>query len=127
LSSDLPHWCESRWTLSDFWLDQSAAFARAWLSQDDAASYVEQYERLLGEAVRPRLVVLLDVPADELYMRIQRRGRQCERRLTQEQLERIGREIHVQTELPDVGPVLRASGDAESTFAEVMAAIQAME
>jgi 2-amino-4-hydroxy-6-hydroxymethyldihydropteridine diphosphokinase len=114
--------------VSDFWFDQSAAFARAWLPAERLREYLEKYERMRQTVVRPRLVVLLDAPADELSARVRQRGRACERRLSVEALSRIRHEVLKEVERPDVGPVLRTSGDdAEAVFAETLAAVQGME
>jgi 2-amino-4-hydroxy-6-hydroxymethyldihydropteridine diphosphokinase len=114
--------------VSDFWFNQSAAFARAWLPEERLGEYLEKYEELRRRVVAPRLVVLLDAPADELLARICRRGRSCERHLNVEALARIRQAILQEAERPGVGPVLRAGGDdAEAEFAEVLAAVQGME
>ena len=36
----------SHWAVSDFWFDQSAAFARAWLPAERMEAFLERYERL---------------------------------------------------------------------------------
>ena len=116
------------WSVSDFWFDQSAAFARAWLSADRIDDYMERYERLRPTVARPRLIVLLDAPAEELLDRVRGRGRNCERRLTVEQLERIRHEVAEQAGRPELGPVLRfRSDDQEAIFAEVLAAARGTE
>ncbi len=116
------------WAVSDFWFEQSAAFARAWLPAERLPEYMERYERLRQTVVAPRFVVLLDAPADELLARVCQRGRVCERPLTAEQLERIRREIVEQVSRPDAGPVLRADTlDADAVFTETLAAVQATE
>jgi 2-amino-4-hydroxy-6-hydroxymethyldihydropteridine diphosphokinase len=112
--------------VSDFWFDQSAAFARAWLPPDRIAEYMAHYEQSRRAVVAPRLIVLLDAPPDELLARIHRRGRRCEHNLTVESLERIRREVLAQCNRPGLGPVLRAEGTPEAVFAEVLAAIQSM-
>jgi 2-amino-4-hydroxy-6-hydroxymethyldihydropteridine diphosphokinase len=116
------------WTVSDFWLGQSAAFAKAWLAPDQWPAFVEQYDQLRHTVARPKLVVLLDAPAEELLRRVRERGRACERRLTVELLDRLRRAFCEQRSEPDVGPVLLARGnDSEAIFAEVLAAVRAME
>ena len=120
--------CHNAWTVSDFWLGQSAAFAKAWLAADQWPAFVERYDRLRRDVARPKLVVLLDAPAEELLRRVRERGRACERRLTAEQLERLRRTLSEERRKPDVGPVLLAGGnDREGIFAEVLAAVRAME
>jgi deoxyadenosine/deoxycytidine kinase len=115
------------WAVSDFWFDQSAAFARAWLPEEQLSAFLEQYEQLRREVMQPKLIVLLDAPAEELTARVGRRGRACERRLTQEQLEHIRQAVREQAARPGLGPVLRAAGDGEVVFAEVLAAVRGME
>ncbi len=116
------------WTVSDFWLDQSAAFAKAWLSADQLPAFLEQYAQLRQHVARPKLVVLLDAPAEELLARLHQRGRACERQLTVAPLDRIRRAVQEHVGQPEVGPVLRAAGnDREAIFAEVLAAVRAME
>jgi len=56
-----------------FLVDQSAAFARAWLSAEQLPAYLEQYEQLHRDVVQPKLIVLLDAPAEMLVTRV--RGR----------------------------------------------------
>jgi hypothetical protein len=139
---DRPHLCEApfgpfrpmgpvpffRWVVSDFWFDQSAAFARAWLPEEQLPAYNEQYERLRRDVVQPKLIVLLDAPADQLLAGVRHRGRECEQRLTHEQLERIRQEVRRQANRPGLGPVLQPAGDdMESILAEVLAAVRGME
>jgi deoxyguanosine kinase len=122
-----PQWGSS-WTISDFWFDQSAAFARVWLPSEQLPAYLQQYERVRCDVVRPKLIVWLDAPAEELAARVRRRGRPCERNLTTEQLDHIRRGVRAQVEQPDLGPVLRAgNGDPDTVFAEVLAALRGME
>ncbi|NLF09422.1 MAG: 2-amino-4-hydroxy-6-hydroxymethyldihydropteridine diphosphokinase [Pirellulaceae bacterium] len=117
-----------RWSVSDFWFDQSAAFARAWLLEEKFDEYAERFERLAANVARPRLIVLLDEPGDTLLDRVRQRGRNCERRLTAEQLDRIRREVAARAALPGTGPVLRSQGqDHETILAEALAAAKATE
>jgi len=115
------------WTVSDFWFDQTLAFARVWLDRP----LCEQFERLFQAArqsvVRPKLLVVLDVPADELYRRVQARGRPYESDLTSNQLERIRLEVLAEAGKPGVGPVLHL-GDItiEAAAEETLAAIDGM-
>jgi deoxyguanosine kinase len=128
LAADAAVWSDRSWVVSDFWFDQSAAFARAWLSERQLPAFLEQYEQFRRNVVRPKLLVLLDSPADELLARVCRRGRVCERHLTEEQLNRIRHAVREQAARPEVGPVLRADGaDREAVFAEVLAAVRGME
>jgi len=115
------------WTVSDFWFDQTLAFARVWLD----SRLCEQFERLfqtaLQSVVRPKLLVVLDVPADELHRRVEARGRRYESHLTSDQLERIRMEVLAEAAKPGVGPVLRlADMTIEAAAEETLAAMDAM-
>jgi len=128
LAADAAVWSEQQWAISDFWFDQSAAFAKAWLPDEQYQAFLEPYERLRQTVARPRLVVQLDVPVEELLIRIRQRGRDCERHLTTEPLERIRQAVVDRVGRPDSGPVLHVgSGDHETVLAEALAAVRGME
>ena len=127
LAADAAAWSESRWTASDFWFDQSAAFARAWLPPDRLQEFLELFERCRPTVARPRLVVAMDAPAETLLARIRHRGRACERPLTAAQLDRIRRAVLEQTTRRETGPVLRvAAGDVAAALADVLTAVREM-
>jgi len=118
---------EQNWAVSDFWFEQSAAFARTWLSPEQFREFSERFEAARRTVAPPRLVVLLDAPIEELSSRVLQRGRECERSLTAESLERTRQAILEQTRAADIGPILRLSGDSEQIFTEAMAAARGME
>ena len=90
--------------------------------------FLDEFRRLLQGVVRPKLVVLLDAPADRLLARVRDRGRACERPLTRDQLDRIRDAVLDRARQPDVGPVLYArDGDRDAVFDEVLAAVRAMQ
>lgn len=121
-------WNQDHLAISDFWFDQSAAFAQVWLAPEKFAEFAERFEEIKREVVRPKLLVLLDAPSEDLYARIRRRGRPGEDLLSVEQLERIRQSILRQAALPDAGPVLKLTSKSlgESLF-DVTAAIESME
>jgi len=129
LAADLPQWSQrSRLAVSDFWFDQSMAFARVWLTPDQVEVFRRRWEQLRPAVVRPKLLVLLDAPAQRLLERVLRRGRRGERNLSRQQLERIRQSVLAQATQPDQGPLLQlANDDFEEVFGEVLAAVQAME
>ena len=128
LSAQSPVWAGRRWAVSDFWFDQSAAFAEAWLPPERLPAFHDRFDALRPTVPSPRLIVLLDGPAGQLLDRVQRRGRTCERRLTVDHLERIRAAIVRQAGRPGLGPVLRvAAADRDAALAEVLAAVRAME
>lgn len=129
LATDLPEWSETnRLAVSDFWFDQSLAFARVWLPPDRFEAFRRRWEQSRSGVVRPKLLVLLDAPADRLLQRVVRRGRRGERDLGRQQLERIRRSVIAQATEPGRGPLMQlASDDPEEVVGEVLAAVQAME
>ncbi len=128
LAADSTRWTDARPTISDFWFDQSAAFARVWLPRELHEPYENRFRTCRGDVVRPKLIVLLDVPADRLLQQVRRRGRHAERDLTEERLAQIGQAISALATEPDQGPLLRLTDlNTESSFEEVLAAVRAME
>jgi deoxyguanosine kinase len=128
LAADSPDWSHHRLAVSDFWFDQSAAFARAWLSDSQWPAFFDRWRQAREKVVPPKLIVLLDSPVEAIMDRIQRRGRKGEHYLTMEQLDRIRQSILERASQPGLGPVLKTSGvDIESALNEASAAIQAME
>jgi len=129
LAADAPGWSrQNQLAVSDFWFDQSLAFARAWLGGEQLAAFAERWEQTRRGVVRPRLIVLLDVPAEELRRRVLRRGRRCERGLTGQQIEQTRRAVVEQASLPDQGPILRFAGEGQKEILnEALAAVNAMQ
>jgi 2-amino-4-hydroxy-6-hydroxymethyldihydropteridine diphosphokinase len=128
LAADLAEWSGRRLAVSDFWFDQSAAFARVWLAAEQLAAFEGRWQQSRRTVVRPKLIVVLDLPAERLLERVRGRGRRGEQRLSAEQLERIGRAILDQAGRPDQGPVLRlGDDDPDAMLGEVLAAAEAMQ
>jgi 2-amino-4-hydroxy-6-hydroxymethyldihydropteridine diphosphokinase len=114
--------------ISDFWFDQSPAFARVWLSPEQLAAFRRHWEQSRQRVVQPKLTVVLDAPGEDLLRRVRRRGRRCERSLTVEQLERIRQSVLTQAGVADLGPVVRITGgDRNEVFAEALATVESME
>jgi 2-amino-4-hydroxy-6-hydroxymethyldihydropteridine diphosphokinase len=129
LSPAAPGWqANDRPTVSDFWFDQSIAFARVWLSDDQWKVYRSRWQEARQGVVRPRLTVLIEAPTDELMRRIAGRARAGESLLTAEQVDRIARCLQEQAQQPDTGPLLRLTdGDLVDSVREVLAAIEGMK
>jgi 2-amino-4-hydroxy-6-hydroxymethyldihydropteridine diphosphokinase len=127
LAAGGPQW-QDRATVSDYWFDQSLAFARLWLQPEQWEAFRTRAEQARGKVARPRLIVVLEAPTGELLRRIRARRRRGENHLTAEQLDRIGRALADQLGRPDRGPVLTLnSGDPEAAIEEGTAALQAMK
>ena len=117
-----------RWVISDFWFDQSAAFARVWLDAAKRDAFLKKWSRKREKVAQPRLVVFLDPPMDRLFDRLVNRGRPCEQKLQRTRLEQIHRSIAGELAKPEIGPVLRLTGDdPEKDLIELTAALDAME
>ena len=129
LSRDAAPWpSPGRLVVSDFWYDQSPAFARVWLPNEKQQSFIEHWLRSRRRVVCPKLIVLLECSGAELHRRVVGRGRPFERGLSEGRLEQIGLAIAEQTTAPDQGPVLRlTSDDPQAVFEEVLAAVEAMQ
>ncbi|MGD0516220.1 MAG: 2-amino-4-hydroxy-6-hydroxymethyldihydropteridine diphosphokinase [Thermoguttaceae bacterium] len=128
LAVDSAAWSERRPAVSDFWFDQSPAFAQAWLSESQRPAFFERWQEARQNVVQPKLIVLLDAPAETLMDRIRRRGRRGEEFLSPEKIARIRQSIIDQASQPGLGPVLKISGaDIRSALTETLAAMQAMQ
>jgi 2-amino-4-hydroxy-6-hydroxymethyldihydropteridine diphosphokinase len=128
LSTTHPEWSTSgQYALSDFWFDQSRAFADIWLPSGQTEPYQSRWELARQTVVRPKLIVVLEAPVEQLRRRIQQRGRPGEQDLAEEILVEIHRAILAQAARPDQGPVLRlVNEDPEPAVDELLAAIQSM-
>ncbi len=114
--------------VSDFWFDQSLAFSRVWLPEAEFASFRRRWETARREVVPPKLLVLLDVPGEELHRRVGSRGRPYEGRLSVEQLDRLRQSVRAEAARPGVGPVLRLlRPDPEEALRELTAAVASMQ
>lgn len=117
-----------RWAFSDFWFDQSDAFAQVWLTADRYEIFHEKWLIAREHVVAPKLVVLLKATPETLEESVRRRNRPYESGLSAERLEQIQEAIEARLTLVDQGPrlVLEAMGD-EETLREVHAAIEGMD
>jgi 2-amino-4-hydroxy-6-hydroxymethyldihydropteridine diphosphokinase len=105
VASDLPVW---RWpgglAISDFWLDQSLAYAETWLEAADLAAVTDFLAQRAAGVVRPKLLVVLEPAADPL-----------------------GRALAALARRPGVGPALFCRDpDLDRAAEEILAAIDAM-
>ncbi|HEY2839325.1 MAG TPA: 2-amino-4-hydroxy-6-hydroxymethyldihydropteridine diphosphokinase [Pirellulales bacterium] len=104
----------ARLAVSDFWLEQSLAYADAELEAETVQDCAEEQDELQSawlqacrESVSPKLLVLLDPPSHSAVA--------------------AQRELILRSDQPGLGPVLRlTSADSQANFAEAAAAIAAM-
>jgi len=77
-------------TVSDYLFDKDALFARLNLSEDEYKLYQQIYQSLSPKAPVPDLVIYLQASTDTLLERVRRRGRDYERMVTNDYLNRLG-------------------------------------
>jgi len=75
--------------VADYLLDKDRLFAELTLDPTELELYDRLAERLAAEAPRPDLVVYLQAPADTLVRRVEQRGRDYERPMGRDYLERL--------------------------------------
>jgi deoxyguanosine kinase len=75
--------------VADFILEKDRLFAELTLDEHEFKLYEQVYAHLTIDAPRPDLVVYLQAPVDVLLRRVGKRGRQYERHVSEEYLQRI--------------------------------------
>ncbi len=126
LAAQRPEWqAGGRAWASDFWFDQSLAYAAVRLSEDQQTEYRKRWEEARQHIVQPKLTVLLDAAADAVAQRLGPDvGAHQEPSV---QWEAIGTRIRGLVERPGLGPTLvLPAGAPEQALEEVAAAIAAM-
>ena len=115
------------WSISDFWFDQSDAFAEVWLEPEEYGEFHEKWLADRDRVVTPKLIVFLKASPESLQAAVTRRNRLFESTLTGGRLGQIQEAITKRLRLPDQGP--RMVLDVESgvdVLAEVEAALEGM-
>ena len=77
-------------TVSDYLFAKDALFARLNLSDEEFKLYQKIYQSLAPQVPKPDLVIYLQASTHTLLERVQRRGRNYERALTDDYLARLG-------------------------------------
>lgn len=117
--------------VSDYWFDQSLAFARVWLPPQRHAEYHSRWAAARRTVATPKLLVVLDAPVETLMRSVAERGRPYETELSAEMLGRLRESLLELVDQGGHGPLLRLTlrnqRDAEQAFDEVAAAIGAMQ
>jgi 2-amino-4-hydroxy-6-hydroxymethyldihydropteridine diphosphokinase len=112
--------------ISDYWFDQAVCSAELALPANDFVRYVERHNELSATVLRPKLLVLLDVPPDVSWQRIAEKGNPHPPRL--DWLARYRKLLLARVAAPGHGPVLRLDGTKlDEAREELVAAIQAMQ
>jgi 2-amino-4-hydroxy-6-hydroxymethyldihydropteridine diphosphokinase len=123
LAADAAIWSDPKqWVVSDFWFDQSMAYAQAWLPAGQCEAFHLRWKHDRAHVARPRLIVWLDNPAAERFWCEGGRSRQDQRR------EEIRQALLDQVSLPRQGPVLWSNDVSPGgALREVRAAVEAMQ
>lgn len=75
--------------VADYLFEKDRIFAYLNLNDTELATYEKLYEFLRVDVPRPDLVVYLQAKVETLIQRIRRRGREMERRISEEYLEQV--------------------------------------
>ena len=76
-------------TISDFLLEKDPLFARLTLTDEEFSLYQRIYQHLAPQAPTPDLVIYLQAPVETLISRVNRRGNEYERNISEEYLRRL--------------------------------------
>lgn len=98
--------------VSDFLFQKDALFARLTLSNTEYGFYSKVFQYLNPEVPRPDCVIYLRAPAGRLQERIAERGREMERAITPDYLQRLCDEYARFFEQYDDAPVLTVDTEA---------------
>jgi len=79
----------ARVRVGDFMIEKDKLFAELTLDRDELALYRQVYDRIVGEAVTPDLVIYLQAPVDVLLERIATRGIPYEDSMDPRYLDRV--------------------------------------
>jgi 2-amino-4-hydroxy-6-hydroxymethyldihydropteridine diphosphokinase len=109
--------------ISDFWFDQSLAWAASALDAPGQAAVNEAWQALRSEVTAPRLLVVLDAPADRSPLKV---AADDQYDWDATRYRRWRSALVEQTRRPDLGPVLHLAADGSEALSEVLAAFAAM-
>ncbi len=128
LSDDSPDWADrASYSVSDFWFDQSLAFATCWLPSERLPQYRSQWELARQRVVKPKLIVLLEPPIEQLQRRVRQGSHRGEQDLSAETFEQIHQAILQLATRPNQGPQLRLTNeDPASTLEALLAVVRSM-
>ncbi|RLQ90016.1 deoxynucleoside kinase [Falsibacillus albus] len=101
--------------VADYHIFKNLIFAQRTLKDDQFQKYLQIYNILTEDMPRPNVVIYLNASLDTLMGRIQKRGREFEKKISPLYLEQLSSDYdkfmdHFENTYPDV-PVLRFSGD----------------
>ena len=117
---------EDQILISDFWFDQSVAFASRWFNEDQLGAYRWQWTALKENIIKPNLVVLLYATPEQRLSRTKRRDRLDEGVFTKESLDHLHGVLENQTSQSGVGPVTHIDVDSTDAADQITVAVKAL-
>lgn len=113
--------------VSDFWIEQSRAYARAFLSEEANAKLEADLKSVRFDVTAPKLILALTAPTEKLYERNCGISAAFADGWSAEQFGRLCTELERLAGAPGHGPVLRLDAtQEEEVWNEAVAAIEAM-
>jgi 2-amino-4-hydroxy-6-hydroxymethyldihydropteridine diphosphokinase len=112
------------WVISDFWFDQSLVFGEVLLAGEELRGYRKWWAEGRQQVLEPTAVVCLDAPAEQLLVRIRRRGIDYEQGIDRDYLERLRRGFERSLASPGSPPVVRLEAYRETLLGEAASVIE---
>ena len=112
--------------VSDFWFNQSCAFAQFGLNRQHERTFQQQWEAARKKVLSPSLVVLLDAPTKVLLTQIRQKHPVYEHDITSDWLNQLRQTFDQLVRTPHVGPFLRIDTTRLDPLEEIEAAILAI-
>lgn len=112
--------------VSDFWLNQSLAYAALCLSKSDFLKFQATWHETAVQTLPSTLVLFLDLQPSDSRRRIQQKVADPEFKVSDKWLTDLRQALVAQTRLPEAGPVLHLDVESSTTNSEINAAIQAL-
>lgn len=112
--------------VSDFWLNQSLAYASLCLSKNHFRKFQATWQETAVQTLPSTLVLFLDLQPADSRRRIQQKVADPEFKVSDKWLADLRQALVAQTRLPQAGPVLHFDVGSSTTNSEINAAIQAL-
>jgi 2-amino-4-hydroxy-6-hydroxymethyldihydropteridine diphosphokinase len=114
-------------SISDFWFQQTRAFAEACLAGGDLEAYLKRHEQARHGVVPPKLLVLLEISPQQSLSRQRASVSVDEERLDEAQLAIVSRRLDELASTTEKHPVLRLAGPGAGQTADELLAQNADE
>jgi 2-amino-4-hydroxy-6-hydroxymethyldihydropteridine diphosphokinase len=112
--------------VSDFWLNQSLAYASLCLSKKHFQEFQATWQETVVQTLPTTLVLFLDLQPAESRKRIQQKVTDPESKISDHWLDDLRQALIAQTRRPQAGPVLHLDVESSTTHSEINAVIRAL-